>query len=128
MSHPLLDACELRGASKPERDFTLRWAALGGPKLTREHQFHPTRRWRFDFAHTSARVAIEIDGGMHRGNRGGHTSSAGAARDREKDCTAHMSGWVVFRLTPQMARNQDILRDIKAFIFQRENGGTALHP
>jgi hypothetical protein len=37
--------------SKLERRFELLWRILNGPELVREFQFHPTRKWRADFAH-----------------------------------------------------------------------------
>jgi hypothetical protein len=29
--------------------FLTRWKQLGGPELTEEFRFHPTREWRFDY-------------------------------------------------------------------------------
>ncbi|HAT10302.1 MAG TPA: hypothetical protein DCS97_06855, partial [Planctomycetes bacterium] len=37
------------------RQLDARWIA--------EHRFHPTRKWRFDFARPDIHLAIEIDGG-----------------------------------------------------------------
>jgi hypothetical protein len=44
--------------------FETLWRALGGPELDRESRFHPTRRWRADFAHQPSRTLIEIEGGI----------------------------------------------------------------
>ena len=30
----------------------------------REYAFHPTRRWRYDFAFLDARLAVEVEGGL----------------------------------------------------------------
>ena len=36
-------------------------------ELVREYKFHPTRKWRFDFAHVATKTAIEIEGGTWSG-------------------------------------------------------------
>lgn len=64
---------------------------LGRVKLEREHRFHPTRKWRFDFAYPVARVAIEIEG------RGRHQTVVGYRDDCTKYCWATKLGWRVFR-------------------------------
>lgn len=83
--------------SKLEAKFALYWQSLNSPKLVTEHRFHPTRRWRFDFAHPEAKVAVEVEGGQWTGGR--HTRGAGYQADCEKYNEAQMLGWVVFRLT-----------------------------
>ncbi len=82
--------------SKPEAKFAFYWRGLNGPELIREHRFHPTRKWRFDFAHLASRVAIEIEGGVWSGGR--HTRGAGFVTDCEKYNAALALGWRVFRL------------------------------
>jgi very-short-patch-repair endonuclease len=57
----------------------------------REHKFHPTRRWRFDFAWPSIKLAVEIDG------RGRHHTVAGFRADCEKINEAIKLGWRVLR-------------------------------
>ncbi len=99
--------------SKPEAKFALIWRALGGPELTREHRFHPERRWRLDFAHLASRVAIEIEGGVWSGGR--HTRGGGFIADCEKYNTAQRLGWRVFRL-PTPLVTAGAVEDIKHFI------------
>ena len=71
----------------------------GLPAPEREYRFHPSRRWRFDFAWLSWKLAVEIDGGTFaRGRASGHTSIAGMARDREKDAEAAILGWTTLRI------------------------------
>lgn len=84
-------------ASNLERQFALHWRAIGGMDLVTEHRFWPPRRWRFDFAHTVAKVGIEIEGGIWTGGR--HTRGKGYIADCEKYNTAQLMGWQVFRLT-----------------------------
>lgn len=70
-----------------------------GWDLTREFRFHPTRRWRFDFAFPSQRLAVEIDG------RGRHQTVAGTRADCEKLNEATRLGWRVLRF-PATDRQQ----------------------
>lgn len=72
------------------------WGALGGPRLEREYRFDSQRGWRFDFALPEQRIAIEIEGGLHRGR---HTQARGFIEDCHKYNAATMAGWRVIRLT-----------------------------
>jgi len=72
------------------------WQMLGGPELVAEHRFHPSRRWRFDFAHLQTKVAVEINGGIWSGGR--HVRGDGYLRDRDKVNAATSLGWRVFEL------------------------------
>ena len=109
----MITASQLRNREPSERAFLLRWSTINGaPELVSQHRFHPTRKWLFDFADLPSKVAIEIDGGQWRGKKGGHTSGAGMARDREKDFEAVMLGWTVIRLTTEMAKDRKILERI----------------
>ena len=86
-----------------ERAFETLWRQCGGPKLEREHKFHPNRRWRFDFAHLPTMTAFECDGGTWANGR--HTRGAGFAADCEKYNAAALLGWRVFRFTSDMLQN-----------------------
>lgn len=68
-----------------------------GIAFVREHKFHPTRRWRFDFALPEHRVAVEVEGGTWNGGR--HTRGSGYAKDCEKYAEALCLGWRVLRVT-----------------------------
>lgn len=72
------------------------WEAHGlpGSDLTLEFRFHPERRWRFDVAWPSRRVAVELDGMGF-----GHQSAAGRRADNEKQNAATALGWRVLRYT-----------------------------
>jgi very-short-patch-repair endonuclease len=85
-------------------------------KLEEELRFHPVRRWRFDFAHIEALVAIEIEGGTWVGGR--HTRPAGFHKDCEKYNEATLCGWTIFRLTHQMI-NGEFIERIQDFILER---------
>jgi very-short-patch-repair endonuclease len=64
----------------------------------REYQFHPTRRWAFDFAWPKHRLAVEIDGGQWAPHGGRHARDG----DREKLNAAAMLGWRVMRYSGTM--------------------------
>lgn len=68
-----------------------------------EYKFHPTRKFRFDYAFPHAKIALEIEGGVWIGGR--HTSGAGFTKDMEKYNEAGLLGWKIFRVTPQQVKN-----------------------
>jgi very-short-patch-repair endonuclease len=81
--------------------FVLLWKAAGGPELTPEHKFHPTRKWRFDFALPDYKLAIEIDGGAFLPLGGRHGRGMGMVKDCEKYRAAADLGWRVWRFSPK---------------------------
>lgn len=100
-------------ASDLEAAFVTIWRQLDGPELTPEYRFAPDRRWRFDRAHIPTRVAIEIDGGTWptrdkktgKLRPGRHTTGNGYTDDCIKLNAAASRGWLVFRLTSDMLRD-----------------------
>ena len=88
-------------SSPLEKRFLQLWQLQDGPELEQEYRFHPTRRWKADFAHIPSRTIFEIEGGVWC--RGRHTSPKGFMADAEKYLTATLEGWTVIRLTsPQL--------------------------
>ncbi|MFC3107414.1 hypothetical protein ACFOFO_05490 [Undibacterium arcticum] len=77
-----------------EETFALHCKAYG---LTpeREFKFHPSRKWRFDFAWPDRKCAVELEGGIWTGGR--HTRGSGVIGDMEKYNQAGALGWFVFR-------------------------------
>lgn len=78
------------------------YATLLGMRLPipeSEFRFHPTRKFRFDFAWPDHKLGLEIDGGVWTGGR--HTRPKGFIRDQEKTNLAAVEGWQVLRVTPQ---------------------------
>lgn len=71
----------------------------GLPQPEREYQFHPTRRWRFDYAFPKGRVALEVEGGAFV--QGRHTRGAGFRTDLEKYSEAAAMGWLIIRVLPE---------------------------
>jgi very-short-patch-repair endonuclease len=86
--------------SKFEGQFRIAWRALtdGAPPPEQEYQFHPQRKWRFDFAWPVQLVAVEIDGGQWRPRGGRHNRDS----DREKLNAAAVLGWRVLRYSGSM--------------------------
>ena len=76
-----------------------------------EYRFHPTRRWKFDFAWPREKIAVEIEGGQY--TPGGHRGIGKSWLDMEKFNTAQSMGWIVLRTTPQMATSDEFLSHIK---------------
>ena len=67
-------------------------------ECVKEHQFHPKRKWRFDYAIPEYKIALEVEGGVWTGGR--HIRGQGFLGDMEKYNTATLMGWRVFRTTP----------------------------
>ena len=68
--------------------------------LHSEYVFHPTRKYRFDFAHISSKVGIEIQGGRYK--KSAHNSVSGLERDCMKSCLAASCNWLLFPFTDSM--------------------------
>ena len=62
-----------------------------------------SKRYRLDFAHPNSCTGIEIQGGVY--NRGRHVTGSGYERDCRKYNLAYTSGWTIFLLTSQMAKD-----------------------
>jgi very-short-patch-repair endonuclease len=70
------------------------------PEPVREYKFHPTRRWKFDFAYPDQKIAIEVEGGTWISGR--HSRGSGYQADCEKYNAAVLLGWKVLRFTRAM--------------------------
>lgn len=75
-----------------------------GEEVWAEYPFHPTRKWRFDYAIPELKIAIEIDGGLfntYMGKHPGrHSGGVGQREDMEKMNEAAAMGWLVFHFIP----------------------------
>ena len=69
-----------------------------GVAPVKEHRFHPSRMWRFDYAFPEQMVALEVEGGVY--TQGRHIRPKGFLGDVEKYNAAAMAGWRVVRTTP----------------------------
>lgn len=70
-----------------------------GVQIVPEYQFHPKRRWRFDFAIPEQKIALECEGGLFSGH--GHNRGAAMIRDMEKYNAAAILGWRLLRTIPR---------------------------
>jgi len=92
-------------------------AVFGPSEVVTEHQFHPKRRWRFDYAIPSLKIAVEYQGhgAMNGGFKsktgkkhvGGHASVTGLSGDAEKFNQAEILGWRVILFTALHFREAD---------------------
>jgi very-short-patch-repair endonuclease len=89
-------------------------------KLTTELKFHPTRRWRFDWAIEKWKVAIEYEG-IYGGKKSRHTTVSGYTKDTEKYNEAAKLGWRVLRYTAKNFGN--VFEDLKHFNEENNNAG-----
>lgn len=86
----------------------------------KEHKFHPVRRWRFDYAIPTAKIAIEVEGGVWTGGR--HTSPKGFLNDIEKYNTATIMGWRLLRTTPDRLCSNETLQMVRDIIAGDQSG------
>ena len=66
--------------------------------LVREHRFHPTRRWRFDFAWPELKLAVEAEG---------------FEADLVKYGEAMVLGWNVYRVSGGLIKSGAAMDTIK---------------
>jgi very-short-patch-repair endonuclease len=79
----------------------------GLPQPVKEYKFHPTRKWRVDFAFVDKKLMIEVEGGSWNGGR--HVSGSGFEKDAEKYNEAAILGWTVIRVTGKMINSKDLV-------------------
>lgn len=74
------------------------WARMNQVRLETEVQFHPQRKWRFDWALPDLKIAIEFEGGIYQANSG-HKTAKHYSKDTLKYNRAQALGWKVLRFT-----------------------------
>lgn len=90
----------------------LAWCNQQTLMLTEEHQFHPDRKWRFDWCIESLKVAFEYEGIYSQQSR--HTNRKGYSMDSVKYNAAVAFGWRVYRYTATTYKN--IGNDLKSLL------------
>lgn len=88
------------------------------PQPIREWTFHPTRKWRFDFAWPDYQIAIEVEGGMHKIGR--HQRAPGFQSDCEKYNEAAVLGWIVLRYTPAMIQRGVVMNHLLPVLYLKQ--------
>jgi hypothetical protein len=96
--------------------FDTQIAALGLPRPVAEHVFHPTRKWRFDWAWLDHKLGVEIDGGTRGGGR--HNRHDGYSEDCVKLNEAVILGWRVMRFTTEQVADGSALSAIQKALEQ----------
>ena len=75
-----------------------------GVDVWAEYPFHPTRKWRFDYAIPELKIAVEVDGGLFNAymgkHAGRHSGGMGQREDMQKMNEAAAMGWLVFHFIP----------------------------
>lgn len=79
-----------------------------GVDVVPEYQFHPKRKWRFDYAIPYYQIAIEVEGGAWIDGR--HNRASGFLKDMEKYNAAAVLGWRLLRCTPQTLLTSETLQ------------------
>ncbi len=82
-----------------------------------EYEFHPERKWRFDFAWPARKLAVEIEGGLYAtklkdGKPGRHNRGKGMEEDMRKYNSASALGWTLLRFSTGMVKSGEALRQI----------------
>lgn len=82
-------------------------------KWVSEHKGIEGRKFRFDCANPSQKIAIEIEGGIWVTGR--HNRPLGMEQDMEKYNMAVLEGWKVLRYPPDILRKSPwrIIRDVR---------------
>jgi hypothetical protein len=88
------------------------------PEPVPEFKFHPTRKWKFDWAFPDLWLAVEQEGIVypkHGGHlEGRHVSVRGFKADIENYAEAARLGWTVIRQLPEdvrSGRTADLIAD-----------------
>ena len=87
-----------------------------------EYKFHPTRKWRFDFAIPEYKIAIEVEGGAYTNGR--HTRGKGFVNDMEKYNEVVCLGWALIRVTPDQLLTFNTIEMIKRVKELKSNEAT----
>lgn len=100
-------ALKLSNRQQLERAFETMLKTGGVTGWVREHQFHPSRKWRIDFAFPAAKLAVELDGLLYDGP-GGHQTVDGICADAEKAEALLVAGWRLYRVPGQWLRQRPL--------------------
>ena len=91
--------------------------SMGIPEPVREYKFHPTRRWRIDYAWPDHRLAVEIEGGIW--NYGRHNRASSFIKDMEKYNNLTLMGFYLLRFTVQQWTNLEAHATIRQYFDSR---------
>lgn len=75
------------------------------PAPVYQYVFHPTRKWRIDFAWPDMKLAVEIESSVHR-------IKGRFAGDLDKYNALNRAGWMLLRYTAKMVTAGDAINDV----------------
>lgn len=100
-----------------EATFALQCRAYGlTPEA--EYRFHPSRKWRFDFAFPHRKIAVECEGGIFSNGR--HVRGSGYISDCEKYNHAAALGWFVFRFDGGAVKRGEAIAFVRTVLDDKE--------
>lgn len=82
----------------------------GLPAPVTEFMFHPSRKWRFDYAFVKEKLAVEYQGGVYFDAKSGHSTVRGMENDCIKFSTAASFGWRVMPINAGMVLRGEALK------------------
>uniref|UniRef100_A0A6M3LIE1 DUF559 domain-containing protein n=1 Tax=viral metagenome TaxID=1070528 RepID=A0A6M3LIE1_9ZZZZ len=82
---------------------------FGIPSPEIEYKFHPSRKWRIDYAWPGVKLAVEIEGGAWV--KGRHNRASGFIKDMEKYNQLILLGWRLLRFQPGKI-NYRLIKDV----------------
>jgi hypothetical protein len=88
------------------------WRMNKLPEPVAELQFHPVRKWRFDWAWEDERVALEVQGGLFV--HGGHNRGGYLLKEHEKRNAAAIHGWRILYCQPKELCTLQMVETIRA--------------
>lgn len=118
MTEARISHADIKGSSL-ERTAAMLFAAHGLPPWEREYTFHPTRKYRFDYAWPDHRVALEIQGGTYKVKKdgakeqGAHSRGRRQRSDFEKCNAAVLLHWRLFYADTDMVTTGVIVDTLK---------------
>jgi len=106
-----------------EENFAKKLIKYNFPDFKREFRFHPSRKWRFDFAWPEYKLATEVEGGIWlKGKRQSrHTNPKGFTADIVKYSEAMCLGWTVLRVTPDQVKSNQAFDWLYRLMELKEN-------
>ena len=102
-------------ASQLERAILTQIKQYGLPEPETQAMLIPGRKWRWDFAWPSKRLAVEIQGGIW--TRGKHGRGSGIVNDMDKLNAATLAGWRVLQFANTHVRSGEAVALIEKAIF-----------
>lgn len=111
-------------ASRKSENLTLLLALLAADDLplpTLHYRFAKPRRWAFDLAYVTLKIALEVEGGIWI--QGRHTRGLGFENDLRKYNAAVLDGWLLLRVSYGMVGTGEALEAIHHALNLRQHDG-----